>query len=67
VDNQGQEIPVDTGAQIRMGSANDVFSEIAPGQSVTGPLVFDVPVGGSLRSVLLRAGFTTGGVTIALS
>lgn len=56
-DSEGREFSPDTGAMIYDGGNADVWlSEINPGNSVTGNLLFDVPAGVTLDYIKLDGG-----------
>ncbi|WP_213013550.1 DUF4352 domain-containing protein, partial [Paractinoplanes toevensis] len=66
-DASGNVYSVDSGAGIFANGESSVFLEqINPGNSVKGKLVFDVPVGTKLTSVVLHESMFTAGVKIPL-
>ena len=63
---KGQEFSADSGAAIYLADADSFMSEINPGNSIKGTVVFDVPKGTDLTSIDLHDSFFSGGVTVAL-
>lgn len=68
LDAKGTEFSVDSGAAIYANGESSTFlEEINPGNQVKGKLVFDVPKGTKLASVVLHESTFTAGVKIPLS
>jgi hypothetical protein len=66
-DAKATEYSTDTGAAIHVNDDNQTFlEEINPGNQVKGTLVFDVPKGTKLASIVLHESFYTEGVRVPL-
>lgn len=66
-DAKGAEYSVDSGAAIYANKDSSTFLEqINPGNAVKGKLVFDVPRGAKLTSVVLHESMLSAGVKIPL-
>lgn len=67
VDAKGAVYSVDSGAAIYAnGDASTFLEEINPGNTVKGKLVFDVPKGTKLTSVVLHESMYTAGIKVPL-
>ncbi|GGK79913.1 DUF4352 domain-containing protein [Mangrovihabitans endophyticus] len=67
-DADGTEFSVDSGAAIYANGDSSTFLEdINPGNTVKGELVFDVPAGTELVSVVLHESMFTAGVKVPLA
>lgn len=66
VDTAGREHSADTSAAIYLGDANSFLTDINPGNSVEGTVVFDVPADAVPASVTLHDSFFSGGVEVSL-
>ena len=62
---EGQEYSADTEAAFYMED-NALYEEINPGNSLSGTIVYDVPVGTVPASIELHDSIFSGGVTVAL-
>ena len=65
-DNAGKQYAPDSTAAIYLPDSNSLLTPINPGNSVTGVVVFDVPMGSTLTSIELHDSAFSGGVTIGL-
>lgn len=67
-DADGTEFTVDGGAEIHVNDQNQTLLEnINPGNKVTGRLVYDVPSGTSLTSIVVHESMFTPGIRVPLS
>ena len=67
-DAKGTEFSTDAGAGMYVNDQSQTFLEdINPGNQVKGVLVFDIPVGTKLASVVLHESFFTAGVKVPLA
>lgn len=66
-DRKGTEYSVDGGAEVFVNDQNQTFLEnINPGNQVKGKLVFDVPAGTELESIVLHESMFTAGIRVPL-
>lgn len=66
-DAEGREFAPATSAMIYDGDAGGAWmTEINPGNSITGSLLFDIPAGATLTSIELHDSAFSGGVTVSL-
>lgn len=63
---EGQEYSADSSASIYLDNAEGMMSEINPGNSIAGTVVFDVPVGMAPTSIDLHDSLFSGGVVVVL-
>ena len=67
-DASGKEFSADSEAGIYLDEAQSaLWEEINPGNSVTGTIIFDVPVGTTFDKLELHDSAFSGGVTVTLS
>lgn len=66
LDEQGRTFSPDTAAALNLDSDVTFWDEINPGNTVTMPLVFDMPVGAVPTAVELHDSMFSGGVTVSL-
>lgn len=65
-DTKGHTVEPSTEAAIYLPDSNSLLTPINPGNSVTGTIVFDLPVGAHLSSLELHDSAFSGGVTVTL-
>jgi hypothetical protein len=66
-DAKGTEYSVDGGAEVYVNDQNQTFLEnINPGNKVNGKLVYDVPAGTELTSIVVHESMFTAGIRIPL-
>lgn len=66
-DSEGREFAPSTTAMIYDGDAGDAWmKEINPGNTLTGSLLYDIPVGATLTSIELHDSAFSGGVKVNL-
>jgi Domain of unknown function (DUF4352) len=66
-DTSGNQYSADSGAAVYANPKNATFiAQINPGNAVTGKLVFDVPTGTRLQSIVLHESMFSAGVKIPL-
>lgn len=66
VDTEGREHSADSTAALYLDSADTFFSEINPGNSVGGVVVFDIPADAVPAAIELHDSMFSGGVTVSL-
>lgn len=66
VDTAGREHSADTSAAIYLGDANSFLTDINPGNSVEGTVVFDIPADAVPATLTLHDSFFSGGVEVSL-
>lgn len=66
VDDQGRTFSPDTGAALNLDSDVSFWDEINPGNTVTMPVVFDMPVDAVPAAIELHDSMFSGGVTVSL-
>jgi Domain of unknown function (DUF4352) len=66
IDTEGRKASADTEAGIYLDEAQSFYEEINPGNSLTGVVVFDIPVDAVPASLELHDSAFSGGVTVAL-
>jgi len=62
----GQQFSADTEAGIYLGDADSLLSEINPGNTLDGQVVFDVPADMAPAAIELHDSAFSGGVTVNL-
>ncbi|MCO7274845.1 DUF4352 domain-containing protein [Cellulosimicrobium cellulans] len=67
VDTAGREHSADSSAAIYLGDANSFLTDINPGNSVEGTVVFDVPADAVPATITLHDSFLSGGVEVSLA
>lgn len=65
-DTEGRTHQSDGSAAIYLGDANSFLTDINPGNSVEGTVVFDIPADATPASLALHDSFLSGGVDVAL-
>jgi len=65
-DTEGRTHQSDGSAAIYLGDANSFLTDINPGNSVEGTVVFDIPADATPASLALHDSFFSGGVDVAL-
>jgi len=63
-DAQGREFSSDTGAAIYLADSNSFLNEINPGNTVTGTVVFDMPLDAAIAKLELHDSPFSGGVEV---
>jgi hypothetical protein len=63
-DAQGREFSADSGAAIYLEDSNSFLNEINPGNTVTGTVVFDMPLGAAIAKLELHDSPFSGGVDV---
>ncbi|MEV4344370.1 DUF4352 domain-containing protein [Actinoplanes sp. NPDC049596] len=66
-DDKGAEFATDMQAGVVVNPDRNFIYPINPGSQARGTLIFDVPKGGTLTSLVLHESFDTGGAKIAVS
>jgi len=66
IDAEGRRAGADSEATVHLDQARSLDAEINPGDSVTGILVFDIPVDAVTAGVELHGSASSDGVTVAL-
>ncbi len=66
VDTAGREHSADSSAAIYLGDANSFLTDVNPGNSVEGTVVFDVPADAVPATISLHDSFFSGGVEVSL-
>ncbi|WP_435278738.1 DUF4352 domain-containing protein [Rhodococcus yananensis] len=66
IDDQGREFTADTSAALNLDSDVTLWDEINPGNTVTMPVVFDMPVDATPAAIELHDSMFSGGVTVSL-
>lgn len=66
IDAEGRRAGADSEATVHLDQARSLDAEISPGDSVTGILVFDIPVDAVPAGVELHESASSAGVTVAL-
>jgi len=67
VDTAGREHSADSSAAIYLGDSNSFLTDINPGNSVEGTVVFDIPADAVPATISLHDSFFSGGVEVALA
>jgi hypothetical protein len=67
IDTEGRKASADTDAGIYLDEAQSFYEEINPGNSLTGVVVFDIPVDAVPASLELHDSAFSGGVTVTLT
>lgn len=67
LDEAGREFSADTSAAIYLDNANSFLEQLNPGSTVSGSLVYDVPVDATLTQVELHDSFLSDGVIVSLN
>jgi len=67
VDTAGREHSADSSAAIYLGDSNSFLTDINPGNSVQGTVVFDIPADAVPATISLHDSFFSGGVEVALA
>lgn len=65
-ENKGERFPADTRAATFLKGSKELYEEIAPGRSVRGVIVFDVPKKATLTAVELHDSAYSRGVRVSL-
>jgi hypothetical protein len=63
-DAQGREFSADSGAAIYLADSNSFLNEINPGNTVTGTVVFDMPLDATIAKLELHDSPFSGGVDV---
>ncbi|GAA4560990.1 DUF4352 domain-containing protein [Planotetraspora kaengkrachanensis] len=67
IDDKGREYDADSGAAILLDDSNAFLTNINPGNTVKGFVLFDVPKNTKLTAIQLHDSVFSGGVTVNLS
>ena len=67
IDTEGRKASADDEAAIYLDEAQSLYEPINPGNSLTGTVVFDIPVDAAPASLELHDSLFSGGVTVALT
>ncbi|PZF82590.1 DUF4352 domain-containing protein [Jiangella anatolica] len=67
IDTEGRKASADSEAAIYLPESQSLYEEINPGNTLTGTVVFDIPVDAVPAAVELHDSLFSGGVTVGLS
>lgn len=67
IDTEGREASADSEASLYLDQGDTLFSEINPGNSLTGTVVFDIPADAQVAELDLHDSAFSGGVTVEVA